>query len=609
MLLERDRKLFFIFAAISIALSVIVCVPFAVEKVTLFEIIFKYMLAPCVIAIFTAMCFSAKYRNYRPAVKYTTLVCYTPLFSYISAILFNTILLVVRNNGIYEAGKTNIYLMGIAALLVIVIVIAIVFPKFVVLFSKNEAMIVDAIFAVLAIAYVISGCKVSFDYLEVGLKSKSIFFIILPLVFGLVLGYLHYKGLEKAKNLDEEYVSHSREELLALWKDNCKNANIIYEAARVDIVNSLFGYTLKDLGYEECDEEDDEEIVGDVVAAEEYDTLAADLNAVKDDNCALLDEINALKAKNEALQAKLNEAQAIIDASKDKIVETLQKCAENDTELIIDSLQHSLDVIVSERNAIKDSREKLIAELTAQKAELEAKIAEHNAKLEAEAKAKAEAEEKARLEAERRAQEALERAKDKKPIEPAFEAFIEYAVSVGAGRDDVEVSINDKQTLYKYSLGNKAFLSLQKTNNDYKISFLAKTDEMRTLLYQYNGIVVFDKTIDYEKSGFELQQLKASYKGDESILFDALKEIMNHSLENLLEAEKAEDDAIAAEKAAKERAKLAERALREKERQIAREEAKRLAAEQKAQEEQAKAQEESENEAPQEENNSEEEAA
>ena len=34
MLLERDRKLFHLFAVISIALSLLVCIPYSLEKVT-----------------------------------------------------------------------------------------------------------------------------------------------------------------------------------------------------------------------------------------------------------------------------------------------------------------------------------------------------------------------------------------------------------------------------------------------------------------------------------------------------------------------------------------------------------------------------------------------
>ena len=221
-------------------------------------------------------------------------------------------------------------------------------------------------------------------------------------------------------------------------------------------------------------------------------------------------------------------------------VEPVNHSSENDADLIMDSLQHSLDVIVEEREAIVDSRKKLEAELEAQKAELQAKIDEHNAKVAAEAKAKAEAEEKARLDAERRAKEAEERAKEKKPIIPPFTKFVEYAVSVYNGRDDVELSINDKQTLYKFVCSGTPFIVLQKTNNDYRIGFLAKTEEMRELLYKFNGIVTFDKTVEYEKAKYSIQSLKAVYKGDDSITFEDIQGLLTNSLQVLLEAEELE---------------------------------------------------------------------
>ena len=51
MLLERDRKLFYIFAVISIALSLIVCIPFSLGSLHSFEIIVKYMVIPCAIGL------------------------------------------------------------------------------------------------------------------------------------------------------------------------------------------------------------------------------------------------------------------------------------------------------------------------------------------------------------------------------------------------------------------------------------------------------------------------------------------------------------------------------------------------------------------------------
>ena len=602
MLLERDRKLFHLFAVISIALSLLVCIPYSLAKVTLFEIIVKYMVIPCAIGVLTFICWSGKYRSYRPAVKFTTIVTYTPLFSYTAAILFNTLLLLVRNTSVYSQLKFNLLVMGLAAVLVLVIALAHVYSKFVIKFSKNEALVADGIFAVLALAYTIGGASIAFDYRAIGgLEFKSVLYILIPLILGAAAAWLHVLIINNANEQKQEYVVKSRQELYQLWEENCLTAKKIYEAARENILESLLNFNLEELGFEEVEavEEPVEEVA---VAADpelenkvneleaEKEALVGQNNELNEQNQSLEERINALEEQNKALKEQLDEVLAVIATSKDMIVDTLQKCADNDTDLIMDSLQHSLDVIKSEREAVAESRQKLEAEIEAQKAEIQAKLDAHAEKVALEEKAKAEAEEKARLDAERRAKEAEERAKEKKPIEPDFAKVVEFAVSVGKDRDDIELSVNDKQTMYKFLHDGTAFIALQKTNNDYRISFLAKTEAMRELLYQYNGIVSFDKVVEFEKAKYTVQQLKGVYKGDESLAIEVVQELLTNSLAVLLEAEELEAQAIAKEQAAKERAKLAEQALREKERALAKEEVKRQKELQKAQEEAEKEQ-------------------
>lgn len=601
MLLERDRKLFHLFAVISIALSLLVCIPLSLAKVTLFEIILKYMVIPCAIAVFTFMGWAAKYRSYRPAAKFTTIVTYVPLFTYSVAIVFNTLVLLVRQSQVYGTVKYNVLLIGLAAILVLMLALSQVYSKFVVKFSKNEALVADGIFAILALAYTIGGASIAFEYRAFGgFESKSVFFIIIPVILGLAAAWLHILLINNANEKNAEYVVKDRQELYDLWEENCLTAKKIYEAARENILESLLNYNLDELGFEEVDSID--EVIEEVEQTEpvsavneelenkvkELELANEDLNnqneKLENQNEELENQNKELNEQNKALKEQLDEVLAVIATSKDMIVDTLQKCADNDADLIMDSLQHSLDVIKSEREAVAESRQKLEEEVAAKKAEIQAKLDAHAEQVALEAKLKAEAEEKARLEAERRAKEAEERAKEKKPIEPDFVKVVEFAVSVGKDRDDIELSVNDKQTMYKFLHDGTAFITLQKTNNDYRISFLAKTDEMRELLYQYNGVISFDKVVEFDKAKYSVQQLKAVYKGDETLAIEVVENLLTNSLAVLLEAEELEAQAIAKEQAAKERAKLAEQALREKERALAKEEAKRQKELQKAEE-------------------------
>ena len=585
MLLERDRKLFYIFAVISIALSVLVCVPLSLAKLTLFEIILKYMVIPCAIAVFTFIGWSGKYRSYRPAVKFTTIITYVPLFTYAVAIVFNTLLILVRQSEVYSSLKYNVLLMGLAAILTLMLALSLVYLRFVVKLSKNEALVADGIFAVLALSYTIGGLNIAFDYRAFGaFEAKTVFFILIPLVLGLAAAWLHIIILKSARDKKVEFVVKSRQELYDLWQNNCLTAQKIYDLAREDILETLLDYDLEQLGFEEVPEVIEEVCEEDVEQVEQVNVVNEELeNKVKD-----------LESQNKALKDQLEEALAVIASSKDKIFDTLQKCADNDADLIMESLQHSLDVIKSERDAVAESRKKLEEEVEAKKAEIQAKLDAHAEKVALEEKAKAEAEEKARLDAERRAKEAEERAREKKPIEPEFTQVVEFAVSVGKDRDDIELSVNDKQTMYKFIHDGIAFITLQKTNNDYRIAFLAKTEEMRELLYEYNGVISFDKVIEFDKAKYSIQQLKAVYKGDETLSIEAVQNFLTNALVVLLEAEELEAQAIAKEQAAKERAKLAERALREKEKAQAKEEAKRQKELQKAEEQALKEQENSE---------------
>ena len=263
MLLERDRKLFYLFAVISIALSLLVCIPLSLVKVTLFEIILKYMIIPCAIVVFTFTGWSAKYRSYRPAVKFTNIVTYAPLFSYGVAIVFNTLLILVRQTQVYDSLKYNVLIIGLAAILVLMLVLSQVYSKFVIKLSKNEALVADGIFAVLVLAYTFGGMTIAFDSHSFGgFESKSIFFVLLPLILGIASAWLHILILGNARDKQIEYVVKNRQELYELWENNRILVKNAYNVAKVNLLESLLNYNLEELGFEEVEgvDEDVEEV-------------------------------------------------------------------------------------------------------------------------------------------------------------------------------------------------------------------------------------------------------------------------------------------------------------------------------------------------------------
>ena len=205
MLLERDRKLFYIFAVISIAISLIVCIPFSLGSLHSFEIIVKYMVIPAAILVFTFLCWTTKYRSYRPAVKFTTIVTSLPAFSYIAAVTFNTLLILVRNSEVYDSLKYNLLIIFFAAVLVAVIVFSHVYQKLVIVFSKNESMVIDGVIAVIGLSLVALGNMIAFDYKDFGgFETKNALFIIVPIVLGLAAAALHFIVVKSAFEQKQE---------------------------------------------------------------------------------------------------------------------------------------------------------------------------------------------------------------------------------------------------------------------------------------------------------------------------------------------------------------------------------------------------------------------
>lgn len=541
MLKEKDRKTLFILAAISIVLCLAVCVPFSLKGISLFEIIFKYVVVALFIVGASILGISIKFRNYRPCNKYSTIVTYTPLFSYAAALLFNAVLNLVRGGALF--GSLQMVMLIVAsAILVAVICLSHLYYKAVLSLTKNEAMFVDGLFVVLTALFFVFALMIANKLRNAGAlpaSSQQVLFIIVPLVLGLATGALVCFSLNYLRNSNEEYSVQSREELVQLWKDNVNKRSEVYDVAREEILNALADFVGGELGNEEVEEQP-----------------------------------------------------SGVGSTPDEEVEELRRrIDELETELVLQPLKKALEVIENEQREMDKVKAKVEEEYPQQIAELQAIVDEYEAKLAAEEEARRQAEEEERLARERRAQEALEREKNKKPIEPAFEEFVNFAKEIGKDRDDMAVKVNDKQTQYKITCHGKNVLTLLLTKNDYKITVSASNEEMRSILYQYTAVANFDRTTTLPVSGYQLQSVKISYKGDGSIEADAIKDLMAKSLDALLTAEAAEDEAKAEEKARKDRAALAERTLRKQERaeeraaqKAAEEEAKRQAeAEEKAQ--------------------------
>ena len=142
--------------------------------------------------------------------------------------------------------------------------------------------------------------------------------------------------------------------------------------------------------------------------------------------------------------------------------------------------------------------------------------------------------------------------KPQKVFKPSYKEIVAYGSNFPT--KEVKVVSNAAGTQHKYYLGKKMFLVTQKTNNDYRITFLSKKEQAIELINDYPGVVV-KPTSPKGDNWF-----KVTNKGEADRQF--LKGLIVNSLATL---EQLEEEARLAKEAEKIARREAAKALREQE--------------------------------------------
>ena len=149
------------------------------------------------------------------------------------------------------------------------------------------------------------------------------------------------------------------------------------------------------------------------------------------------------------------------------------------------------------------------------------------------------------------------KAKPEKVFKPSYKEIVAYGSNFPT--KDVRVVANATGTSHKYYLGKKMFLVTQKTNNDYRITFLSKKEQAIELINQYPGIVVKPTSPKGE------HWFKVTNKGEGDRQF--LKGLIVSSLATLEQLEEeariAKEEAKRAKKEAAKAQKAAEKAAKQ----------------------------------------------
>ena len=504
MLNNKDKKTLLILTIISLSISAIACVPFTLGKLTQFELILKYIIFPVAIAILTIVNYSIKFRNYRPAYKFPVLASYAPVFSYIIALAVNTLVLLARTNQVYSLNAW----IGLVVVLSLVIVggavLMHVFFKKLVLFTKNEIMVIDSLFvAVLAVDAIAFGIVASkLVGLDAPFTNPSWALLVAPILLAGAWLAFHILHILKMYKSDAEYKLEDKAELIARFKKAyCDFYGIAYE----EIIEGLFDFSAQKLGIEEIEFVDDEQVEE---ACEE-----------PCEECEKEKEVVVVKDEEDAKRIAELEA---------KLAEIKESHSEK-----VEDLQEDLEDAGQEVEAAKAEAEAAKAEAEALKAAAAAKIAE----AEAEAARKAElAAEKAKLVAEA-----------KKAIKPSYNNLVNYASALED--DSVTVVANEAETQHKFYYNKKLFLVLADTNVDYRITFLASKESAIDLIIE-NPKNVSKATSPKGPNWYKLIN-KGTFEGDQ------LKSIIKNALEQqkvLIQEAEEEKARIKAEKAAAKKA-------------------------------------------------------
>ena len=634
MLSEQEKKFVFSTSVVSLVIAFVVCIPFSVSKFTNVEFVLKYIVAPIIIGILTILNMSVKYRTYRPAYRFGTVCSFVPLFSYSSAVLVNVLTILGRSTQVFTGGNWLGMILCFTVILFAIVIFSHFYSKIVVIFSKNEAIFLDAIFFV---AMIIDTCFLGYvakKHIALqALTGGNVLFIVLIVLIGLALVVLHSFSLRKLKIEDSEYKVFDKQELYKKWIGEREE---IYAKSEVEILDGLYNFSKDQLGIEDNKFTRSEEEYG--KQSEEIETLKVSIHKLEEQidykNC----EVEDLKEHENANSKNISLLESQIEQLKKQLLKTRDelkkvnfvrleeqgdskslekeyqdlhqefedyKKATDVTRLhksVVDELEKTVNVNYQKAlqketaynldkaatyKAVDARVNELATDLTKQKAML----------LKACEQEKADATASAANLRKAYAQEALELAKNqsvvvqpvveekpkapkvKKVIVPSYDQMVMYARSFDV--EGLRCVANATETGHKFYVGKVLYLVTQTTSNDYRITFTASEQDILSMLLAHPTDIQVAKS---PKGHW----LKLTNKGE--LTEDFMKDIIRGSLQAVQDAEQSKIDAKVAEKQAKLASKLAEKQSEQLEKEQARKveaEAKQKA---KAKADEAKAQ-------------------
>lgn len=545
---KSNRKVVFILALVSLGLSLLMFIPMGKTYNTA-ENLIKFVILPIVIFCLNLVITYYKFREYRPVNRFEGMIGYVPMLSYMISSFVYLSFLINRADVFAVYNYTNFVFLQILFGLVIAMLTIVLnlMDRVNLRLSKNQVNVVDVLFYVAFVLDVLVIKNfVTNKYLGLELVNSTFWHCFICILIGMVLlGILAYRVYSLYMS-NEEFVAIDKEETIEKWMQEREDA---YYNSELVILYSMYNYTRERVAIQ--DEKKTTELKLDesnvVVNVDELNTLKNQLKELKIQQKENAAKHNKMKESYVALQSKvkLEVSIAELEAAKKELAAVSAS---------VDKLANNLAEDTEQYNSEKAAFDERFAQLEAERSAL---ITELGLDKPAE-ESKTEAPKPV--------------TKVEKLFVPSYQEMYDYALSLG--RDDLSVVPNATGTQHKFLVGKKPYLIMQKTSNDYRVTFVADEQSLFEYLRGYPALI---SVATSPKGG---NWLKLANTGELDPEF--LKGIIKGSLE----AELAYEAAAIAQKEAEKQAKLEAKELEKENREKLRE-AERIIAKARREEEKA----------------------
>lgn len=570
MLTKGQKITMYVSAILAMIVGIITFIPFRtlpffdaasnVDNIILTEIIIKVVAFPIIMIALSIYANILKYEEIADGLdrsKAVNVMSYFPIISYLIAIIVFIVHTIAYSPVPFGFNLWAVVIILLVLYLAFLVMAVHLLPNVVIRLDKVGTICLDVAIGVITICFALVAWRISSSYanmfgLEEGFCGKGDVFLfalyILTVITVIVLCRQLYRMLKK----DQRNMYINMQMFEAHYEDMVRRE---YNRAYNDIMDDFEIYFQEHYGDEFMEQESAEE----VEAAPEPEVVKEEVKVEK------VEEV--VKAPAEAPKPKEPKPEKIIKPSYKAVIDYAGAIKNSELRVVANDkgTQHKFYVgkkvflitqktgsdyrvtfIADEKQALKlvVDYPGIVAKATTPKGEQWFKLVN-----------KEELDEKFIQSIITKSYEALlPKPKPAPKAQKVFTPTYKEVVNFGSKMKDKEITVvaNAKATQHKFYLGKKLFLVTQKTNNDYRVTFLSKKDDAIELVVDYPGVV----TKATSPKGDEW--FKITNKGELDRAF--LKGLVTKSATTLVELLEEQKAAKAREAQAKKEAKAAEKA-------------------------------------------------